>query len=260
MDVREVEVRGTRIRVETWGDETGRPLLYWHGGGGGSEETPVLGPPLEAAGYTLYAVEAPGYGGSPPLDSEEYALPRLAELGAGLIRTLGLEPAIWLGYSWGASVGVHTAALFPSAVRALALLDGGYLVAEDDPDYDPETDYEDELADLRRRAEAGETWDAPAEVMGAAIVASRLAPCTLRYPALAQSGIPVLLARASEPAELEGLRRAAITRFQAGVPQARIVRIPNATHGILGDNGPEVVRVLLDWLRSPVAWSASERG
>ena len=61
-------------------------------------------------------------------------------------------------------------------------------------------------------------------------------------------------------AELEGLRRAAITRFQAGVPQARIVRIPNATHGILGDNGPEVVRVLLDWLRSPVAWSASERG
>jgi pimeloyl-ACP methyl ester carboxylesterase len=145
---------------------------------------------------------------------------------------------------------VHTAALFPSAVRALALLDGGYLVAEDDPDYDPDTDYEDELADLRRRAEAGEAWDAPAEVMGAAIVASRLAPCTLRYPALAHSGIPVLLARASEPPELEGLRRAALARFQAGVPQARIVRIPNATHGILGDNGPEVVRVLLDWLEA----------
>src|SRR6187200_2509440 len=125
MEVSDVEVQGTRVRVETWGEEAGKPLFYWHGGGGGSEETPVLGPPLGAAGYTLYAVDAPGYGGSPALQPEDYALPRLAELGAGLIRTLGLEPAIWLGFSWGASVGVHTAALFPSAVRALGLLDGG---------------------------------------------------------------------------------------------------------------------------------------
>jgi len=248
MEVSDVEVQGTRVRVETWGEEAGKPLFYWHGGGGGSEETPVLGPPLGAAGYTLYAVDAPGYGGSPALQPEDYALPRLAELGAGLIRTLGLEPAIWLGFSWGASVGVHTAALFPSAVRALGLLDGGYLVAEDDPDYDPDTDYDDELAELRRRAAEGETWDASVEVIGAAMVASRLAPCPPLYPALAASGIPVLLARASEPAELEGLRRGALARFKAGVPQARIVRIPNATHGILGDNGPEVVRVLLDWL------------
>ena len=248
MEVGDVEVQGARVRVGTWGEETGKPLFYWHGGGGGSEEAPVLGPPLEAAGYTLYAVDAPGYGGSPALEPEEYALPRLAELGAGLIGTLGLEPAIWLGFSWGASVGVHAAALFPSAVRALGLLDGGYLVAEDDPDYDADTDYEDELAELRRRAAEGETWDAPAEVIGAAMVASRLAPCPPLYPALAASGIPVFLARASEPAELEGLRRGALARFQAGVPQARIVRIPNASHGILGDNGPEVVRVLLDWL------------
>jgi pimeloyl-ACP methyl ester carboxylesterase len=248
MEVGDVEVQGTRVRVETWGEEAGKPLFYWHGGGGGSEETPVLGPPLAAAGYTLYAVDAPGYGGSPALEPEEYALPRLAELGAGLIRSLGLEPAIWLGFSWGASVGVHAAALDPSSVRALGLLDGGYLVAEDDPDYDPGTDYEDELAELRRRAAEGETWDAPVEVIGAAMVASRLAPCPPLYPALAASGIPVLLARASEPAELEGLRRRALARFKAGVPQARIVRIPNATHGILGDNGPEVVRVLLGWL------------
>ena len=248
MGVGEVDVMGTRVRVETWGDEAGKPLFYWHGGGGGSKETPVLAAPLEAAGYRLYAVDAPGYGGSPALEPEGYALPRLAGLAVELIRVLDLEPAIWLGFSWGASVGVHTAALFPSAVRALGLLDGGYLVAEDDPDYDPGMGYEDELAELRGRAEKGENWDAPAEVIGAAMVAARLAPCPPHYPALAERGIPVLLARASEPAELEGLRRAALARFQAGVPQARVVRIPNATHGILGDNGPEVVRVLLDWL------------
>src|SRR4029078_11317888 len=92
--------------------------------------------------------------------------PKLAELAAGLLEALGIAPAVWIGFSWGASMGVHTAARFPSAVRALALLDGGYLVAEDDPDYDRETDYEDELAELRRSAEEGESCDAPSEVMG----------------------------------------------------------------------------------------------
>ena len=47
---------------------------------------------------------------------------------------------------------------------------------------------------------------------------------------------------------LESLRRAALRRFQAGLPHARVVPIPNATHGVLGDNGPEVMRVLLAWL------------
>jgi pimeloyl-ACP methyl ester carboxylesterase len=248
MEIDDVQVRGTKMRVRRFGDGAGRPLFYWHGGGGGSDETPVLEPRLVAAGYTLYAVDAPGYGDSPPLEPERYASPELAALAAELLDGLGLAPAVWLGFSWGASIGVHTAALFPDSVRALGLLDGGYLVAEDDPDYDPDTDYEDELEELRRRAEAGETWDAPTEVIGAAMVASRLAPCPPLYPALAKSGIPILLARATAPPELESLRRAAVRRFRAGLPDARIVRIPNATHGILGDNGPEVIRVLLRWL------------
>jgi pimeloyl-ACP methyl ester carboxylesterase len=80
------------------------------------------------------------------------------------------------------------------------------------------------------------------------MVASRLSPCTPLYPTIAASGIPVLLARATEPAELESLRRLALRRFQTGLPDARIVKIPGATHGVLQDNGPEVIRVLLGWL------------
>src|SRR5215213_3504414 len=101
----------------------------------------------------VFAVDAPGYGASPALEAEGYATPKLAELATGLVKTLGIAPAIWIGFSWGASVGVHTAGRFPAAIRALGLLDGGYLIAADDPDYDAETDYEDELEELRRSAE-----------------------------------------------------------------------------------------------------------
>jgi pimeloyl-ACP methyl ester carboxylesterase len=248
MEVDDVQIRGTQVRVRRWGDEGGRPLFYWHGGGGGSGETPILTPPLVAAGYTLHALDAPGYGDSEPLEPHRYAPPGLAELAVELLDILELAPVIWIGYSWGASIGLHTAALFPSSIRALGLLDGGYLVAEDDPDYDPASDYEDEVAELRRRTEEGETWDAPAEVIGAAMVASRLAPSTPLYPTIAASGIPVLLARATEPSELENLRRVALRRFQTGLPDARVVAVSNATHGILQDNGPQVMRVLLGWL------------
>ena len=248
MEVGDVEVRGTQVRIRRWGDDEGRPLFYWHGGGGGREETALLAPPLVAAGYALYAVDAPGYGDSPALEPEGYALPELARLAAELLDQLGLGPAIWIGYSWGANVGLHTAARFPSSIRALGLLDGGYLVAEDDPDYDPASDYEDELEELRRRTEEGESWDAPPEVIGSAMVASRLAPSTTTYPAVAETGIPILLLRAAEPAQLESLRRRALRRFQAGLPHARVVPIPHATHGILQDNGPEVFRALLGWL------------
>jgi pimeloyl-ACP methyl ester carboxylesterase len=116
--------------VQCWGEGSGPGILYWHGGGGGSRETPVLAPPLVEAGYTVYAVDAPGYGASPPLSRDRYGPARLAGLAAELLDRLGLAPVIWIGYSWGASIGVHTAARLPESVRALGLLDGGYLVAQ----------------------------------------------------------------------------------------------------------------------------------
>lgn len=248
MEVEDLQLRGTKVRVRRWGEDHRKPLFYWHGGGGGSEETALLAPPLVEAGYTPYALDAPGYGESEPLDPAGYAMPNIAELAVELLDRLGLVPAIWLGYSWGASIGVHTAARFPDRIRGLALLDGGYLVAEDDPDYNPDTDYEDELEELRRRAEEGESWDAPHEVIGAAMVASRNAPCPPLYPSVRKSGIPVFLAHATEPQELEAIRRVARDRFRRGLPEADVVAIPRATHGILQDNGPEVTRVLTAWL------------
>jgi len=244
----DVQVGGTQVRVRRWGDGSGPAIVYWHGGGGQSGETSVLAPPLAEAGYTVHAVDAPGYGASSAVEPDGYSSTALAALAAGVLDRLELAPVIWIGYSWGANIGVHTAARFPRSVRALCLLDGGYLVAEDDPEYNPDSDFGDELAELRRLADQGESWDAPDEVIAHAMVASRREPPTELYPMLSVTGTPVFLAHATEPSELQPLREVALERFRNGLPTARVVPIPGATHGIFEDNGPEVIRIVLGWL------------
>ena len=248
MELRDVDVRGTRIHLQLWGDGSGPPILYWHGGGEGSTEPAALAPSLVEAGYTVHALDAPGYGQSPRLEPDDYAPSALAELAAELLDVLGLVPVVWIGFSWGGNIGMHTAVRFPESVRALGLLDSGYLEARDDPEYDRSTDFEDELEELARLAKAGESWDAPPEVIAAAMAGSRKEPCPPLYPRLRASAIPVLLAHATEPPELEALRRVALERFQTGLPEARLVPIPVAGHGVLGDNAPEVCRVVSAWL------------
>ena len=66
MDVEDVQVGRALVHVRRWGAASGKPLFYWHGGGGRSEETALLAPPLVEAGYALYALDAPGYGSSAP--------------------------------------------------------------------------------------------------------------------------------------------------------------------------------------------------
>src|SRR5215216_697912 len=123
-----VDAGGTRLFVRRWGDE-GRPaVLYWHGGGGGSNEWPHLASALEAAGYTLYAPDAPGYGESPSVEFHRYRTSVVADLAVALVDELGIAPVVWAGYSWGGNVGIHAVARAPNRFRGLALLDGGYFL------------------------------------------------------------------------------------------------------------------------------------
>jgi pimeloyl-ACP methyl ester carboxylesterase len=244
-----VEVEGARILVHRWDEGGGHPVLFWHGGGGASGETPKLAPFLVEAGHSLYAPDAPGYGGSPTLDPSGYRPSALAELAARLIDSLGITPAVWIGSSWGASIGMHTAARFPTRIRALALLDGGYMDASDDPDYDPFLDLDARTAELRARAEQGESWDASPEVIALAMQAADQEPCSGLLPAVNLSGIPVLLMRATEPPEYESIRAAAFERFRAALPGAEVIALPGTGHHLLGEAAPEVERILLDWLR-----------
>jgi pimeloyl-ACP methyl ester carboxylesterase len=243
-----VEAAGMQVYVRRWGEEGAPTVFYWHGGGGGSNEWPYFAPALEAAGYSVYAPDAPGYGKSPPIEPERYRTSHMADLTVALIDTLGIAPVVFAGYSWGGNVGIHAVARAPDRIRALALLDGGYLLPEDDPDDDPTLDFEGRMEawrlELEQETDVGE---APLEIAAAAMAGSNVEPGVPLLPRVETAGIPVLLVAATQPPEYDELRARAHARFRAAAPSAEIVPVP-ATHGIFTEAGEDVRRALLDWL------------
>jgi pimeloyl-ACP methyl ester carboxylesterase len=243
-----VEAAGTRLFVRRFGEEGSPAVFYWHGGGGGSTEWPHFAPALEAAGYSVYAPEAPGYGSSLPVEPDRYRASAVADLAIALIDALDIAPVIWAGYSWGGNVGIHALVRAPDRISGLALLDGGYLLPEDDPDYDPSLDFEGRIEAWRLELERQEDVDeAPIEIVAAAMAGSNVEPGVPLLPRVEATGIPVLLIAATEPPKYAELRARAHVRFRAAAPSAEIVTVP-AGHGIFTEAGEDVRRALLDWL------------
>ena len=231
----------------------------------------------------MFAPAAPGAGDSPPLpEADEYRLSRLAELVASLLDALGLERTSYVGFSWGASIGVHLAARHPERLAALVLLDAGYTDAQDRPGFERQA--LDALADSIANEHAGysfPSWDAfvararerrrswrPAleerlragmqELDGRIVARSdpRAAaaawyglqeePPSTVLPQVAPSGIPVLLVTASETrAAPHGA--AALERFRGAIPHAD-VRSVESGHDLLADAPEETIRIVGEWL------------
>jgi pimeloyl-ACP methyl ester carboxylesterase len=74
-----------------------------------------------AAGLCAAALDAPGFGGTPPL-GKPVTMDYLAELGAGALDTLGARRAAIVGCSMGGYAAMAFARRFPERMTALALL------------------------------------------------------------------------------------------------------------------------------------------
>jgi len=111
-----------------WGAPDGRPLLFWPGlNPWGSLQLVEVGPLLAERGFRVIAIAAPGAGETPPLDDADAYLPsRLAQVVLDVADSAGCERFVFMGHSWGGTIGVHLAALHPERVESLILLDAGY--------------------------------------------------------------------------------------------------------------------------------------
>jgi pimeloyl-ACP methyl ester carboxylesterase len=271
------------LHVRRWGPAEGEPLLFLHALGPASSAA-FLGlgvQPLVDAGYAVAAPDLPGYGGSPPLTADAYAVPALAELVVRLTDALGWGPFALVGHSWGGAIACHVAAAHPDRVRELVLVDSGHLDYADTPGADVTSDIADLVAaaDARRlhladrtavadllhtdeqdvlvdaflegmetESDGGLVSRTPGSASGAAMYHLARSRQSETWPVIASHAIPTLLLLATRPEEARVVNQAGADRFSSAMPQAEVRWVADATHSLVTDERERFGAAVADWL------------
>jgi pimeloyl-ACP methyl ester carboxylesterase len=267
------------VNIREWGRQGGRPLVYWHGlNPFGALALNEAGPAWAADGFRVVSIDAPGIADGRPLpDLTAYRPSSLATLIVDAADSLGLGRFDFVGWSWGASIGVHLGARHADRLRGLVLLDAGH----NDVPGNPSTPLDDVIAHFGEQhvRYRFDDWDAflaaaketrprwrPAleeqlragmrEEDGAIVAGSdrRAAAAAWHgllqeqpssaHEALGRSGLPVLLVVASENDS-----GAEVERFRAAVPTAEIREVESG-HDLLADAPEETIALVSGWLRN----------
>ena len=278
----ELTVGGVPLFVRRWGTRDGAPLLFLHALGPASSAA-FLGlgvGPLEE-GYDVAAPDLPGYGGSPPVPPDDYAVPALAELMTRLADELGWDRFVLVGHSWGGAIACHVAAAHPERIRALVLVDSGHLDYADTPGADLSASVEDLVAEGDERRlrlpdrdavvhmldvepgdvlvdaflegmepddDGGLVSRTPGAARGPALYHLARARQSDTWAAIADAGIPVLLLLATQPDEARAVNEEGEARFAAALPAAEVRWVDGATHSLVTDERERFGATVLDWL------------
>jgi pimeloyl-ACP methyl ester carboxylesterase len=276
-------VDGVPLYVRRWGVRGGVPLLFLHSLGPASSAA-FLGlavGPLEAAGYDVAAPDLPGYGGSPPVVHDGYAVPVLAELMGRLADDLGWSRFVLVGHSWGGAIACHLAAARPDRIRALVLVDSGHLDYANTPGADLSASIDDLVAEGDERRlrlpdrdavvdllqveprdplveaflEGMETDDdgglisrTPGAARGPALYHLARSRQSDTWSLIAAAEVPVLLLLATQPDEARALSEEGLTRFSAELPSADVQWVQGATHSMVTDERERFGHAVVGWL------------
>lgn len=235
-------LRDGSIFARVWGEPGARTVLCWHGAGGSSADFAPIAPELvDRLGVRVVAIDAPGHSRSATCPPEAFRPSALATLATEIGDELAVDRFVFLGFSWGATVGCWVGARHPEQTLGLALVEGGHIDFADLPGF--RTDRT--LDELTSEAEAvavseGEAFGShtPA-VAGAMVHGLCREPATAAYARLAASATPVLFV---------GAQQAPVEQLARLVPQTEVVRLSSPGHELLRDAPADVARVVGDWL------------
>ena len=232
-----------------WGPADGRPLVFWPGlNPWGDLQLAEVGPLLAARGVRVFSIQPPWDLGEP----DAYLPSRLAQY---VLDVVPFERFVFMGHSWGGSIGVQLAADRPERVEGLVLLDAAYSDVDlDDVSLDDlVAHFEEEQA-----ATAYDSWDDFRMWVGdrnweryragmverdGKIVPSSSA-CTAAW---ALHGV----SREKQTATHARLRRPILLLLardaQGTIPGAEVHRL-DAGHDVVQDQPEETARLVGDWL------------
>jgi lipase len=110
------------LHVEAWGDPDARRVVYLHGVTGHGRHARALAESW-LGDYRVLAPDLLGHGSSP------YEPPwSIAEHVDLLVESVGSQPAVWIGHSFGGRLALEVAARHPGLVQRLVLLDPAILL------------------------------------------------------------------------------------------------------------------------------------
>jgi pimeloyl-ACP methyl ester carboxylesterase len=118
-----VTVDGTRTWIQEDGPVDGPPVVLLHGFGGSTYSWRLTLPALAAAGFRGVALDLRGFGLAEKRFDADYRHPAQARFVATVMDALGIEHAVLVGHSMGASVAAHLAVSAPGRVRGIVLVD-----------------------------------------------------------------------------------------------------------------------------------------
>ena len=235
-------LREGTIFARVWGEPGARTVLCWHGAGGSSADFAAIAPQLvDRLGVRVVAIDAPGHARSAGCSPEVLRPSALATLVAEIADELEAERFVFLGFSWGATVGCWVGARHPEGTLGLALVEGGHLDFADLPGFGTDRTLDELIAEAEAVAAAeGDAFGShtPA-VAGAMVHGLCREPAADTYTRLAAAATPVLFV---------GAQQAPVERLARVVPQTEIVRLSASGHDLLRDAPADVARVVGDWL------------
>ena len=119
------EEDGVRLHYVERG--SGAPLVLLHGNGSMIQDFESSGlVDLAAKNFRVIIIDRPGFGHSSRPRNVIWTPDAQAQLIKRALERMGVSQAIVLGHSWGASVAVALALIFPDLVRGLVLASGYY--------------------------------------------------------------------------------------------------------------------------------------
>lgn len=125
-----VQANGLRFRTLVDGPPAGELVIMLHGFPEGADSWSKQIEALAKAGYLAVAPDMRGYGLTDmPPNVEDYAIDRLIEDVASLIRAFGRDSAHVAGHDWGALVAWFFASAHPEMTRSLTVLSVGHPAA-----------------------------------------------------------------------------------------------------------------------------------